>query len=318
MLRAEAVADGALTEAGRHSPLASIPVSAGGRVCAWPRRSRMRSPPVRPAQPGPRAIPGSRPSSPRAAGRAPARPGRRGRARWAAVVGHDPPADGGPRDVPRGGARVPVRGAAPAPRRAPHVGPPRPGRRVVDRGGGGRGGRVDGQLHRDLPGRARAPGLADPLPPHLPDHDGGARGHAPVRRGRRRRGGGHGVVAAPLGDGAPRGGAADDRLPGAAVRGVHGGAGGVRGGPLHGRVPRLAPVRDHDRPGDRGRGGVVVCRVAFVPADLEQRLARVERAPGNRRAGAPGASGSRAGRRRLARPAGRASPSRSCATRTWR
>ena len=205
-------------------------------------------------------------------------------------------------------------------RREAHLGPPQRRRRVVDRGGGDRGGRVDGQLHRDLPGRARAEGLADPLAPQLPDHDGGAGGDAPVRRGRRGRGGGDGVVAAALGHGEPRGGAADDRLPRAAVRGVHGGAGRVRRGPVHGRVPRPAPVCDHDRPGDRGRGGPggdrrAGPRAARSGAASEPAGARRKTRIG-RQGGAPAGGGLRRPPRR--RRMARASPCRSCATRNGR
>ena len=78
------------------------------------------------------------------------------------------------------------------------------------------------RLRRALPGRLRAPRLADRPAGELPDHDGVAGGDARVRGGRRRRHRAHGVGAAPVRDARPRGRRLDRRVPRPDLRRLHG------------------------------------------------------------------------------------------------
>ena len=178
------------------------------------------------------------------------------KARGDAAPAGDPQTRGGVRGVRGGGAGVPVRGAAPGGRCAAHVGQARRRRRAVDRGGADRRGGFDGELHRDLPRGACAPGLADPVGATATKIT--MAGLAATRLFAAGGAGGVAVTAWALrrsGMEGKGGGAADDRVPGAALRGLHGGAGALRRRSLHRAVRRRAPLRNHDRPSDRGGGG---------------------------------------------------------------
>ncbi len=132
------------------------------------------------------------------------------------------------------------------------------------------------RLHRPVPGGVRPRRVADRLARELSDHDGRAGRHAAVRLRRRRRDRADRVGGAPLRDGAARRRLPDDRVHGAAVRGLHGGAGGRRAwGSTSGSSRVRRRLRSRSIPAIFGAGVIAIfLAVSLLPGDFDRLVER--------------------------------------------